>query len=149
MTRAGQGSVSAAGESRDGTDHGGPAGPAPLGAAGFAALNALRHRVELAALEAAEARDHAAMTAVLLASAVGLGLMAGFALTLLLAVLVWNQPWRGEALGALALLEGMAGVLCGAAVRARLRRWRPFDGISEQLRQDAQCLQKLTEPFTR
>src|SRR5512142_2558151 len=75
--------------------------PAALGAAGYAALGALRHRVELAVLEAADARDHALLTGVLVGGAMALGLLAGFAGTLLVAALVWNEPWRWAALAGL------------------------------------------------
>jgi uncharacterized membrane protein YqjE len=122
---------------------------APLGAVGYAALGALRHRVELAALEAAEARDHALVTGLLAGAALALGLLAGFAVTLLVAVLVWNQPWRGLVLAGLVVAEGLGAAACLLAVRARLRRWKPFAEISEQLRKDAQCLQDLAAPFAR
>ena len=122
---------------------------AALGAVGYAALEALRHRAELGALEAAEARDHAAVTLGLLAGAFLLALLAGGAVNLCALALVWQQPWRGPALAGLAAVEALAAAGGLLAVRARLRRWRPFNEISDQLRKDSQCLQKLAEPYAR
>jgi len=51
-------------------------------AVGSAAMEALRHRAELAALEAAEARDHLTATGALVILAAGLALLAGLAGTL-------------------------------------------------------------------
>ncbi len=126
-----------------------PADPSVLGLVGDAAVEALHHRVELAALETAEARDHALATAAFAGAAAGLGLLTGFAFTLLVLVLVWTQPWRGAVLAGLALLYAAGAGALIVVVRARLRRWRPFHEISEQLRKDAACLHDLMNPSGR
>ena len=115
-------------------------------AVGSAAMEALRHRAELAALEAAEARDHLTATGALVILAAGLALLAGLAGTLAAAWLVRNHPdgWIAVAGLALLYLAGAAG--CLAAARARWRRWRPFPITSMQLRKDGSCLQTIMNP---
>ncbi len=135
------------------------AAPAPDGAAeaadppargwgvvGAAAVDALGHRVELVALEAAEARDQLIATGALAALAAGLALLAGLAGTLLVAWLVRDQPAGWAALAGLALAYLGAAAGCIAAARARWRRWRPFATSAAELRKDGTCLQTIMSP---
>lgn len=123
--------------------------PAPgWGAVGSAAVEALRHRVELAALEAAEARAHLFTTGALAALAAGLALLGGLAATLVVAWLVRNEPAGWIVLAGLALLYLAAAAGCIAAARGRSRRWRPFAATAAQLRKDGSCLQTIMDPPT-
>ncbi len=128
-----------------------PAAPAgapasPWSPVGYAAVEALRHRAELAALEAAEARDHLIVTGALVALAAGLALLAGVAGTLLAAWLVRNDPAGWVVMAGLALVYLAVAAGCVAAARARWRRWRPFATTSAQLRKDGSCLQTIMNP---
>lgn len=114
-----------------------------LGPAPRIVLEGLMHRGQLATLEMAEARDHAARTA-LIALLAGVGaLLAGFAALLTLAALVWQRDDRGLILGlaTLALVLG-AGGLGGWAAR-RLRAWQPLAETRRQLHEDRVCLENL------
>jgi len=122
------------------------ASPPRWGAVGYAAVEALRHRAELAALEAAEARDHVMVTGALVVLAAGLALLAGLAGTLVAAWLVRNQPAGWVVVAGLALLYLGAAAGCLAAAWSRMRRWRPFQGTSAQLRKDSSCLQTIMHP---
>lgn len=104
---------------------------------------ALDHRTELAALELAEARSHAQASVVLLAACAVLGLLAGVAFTLTVAVLVWDNPERGWWLGGLAAGYLVAAIGAALALRHRLQTWAPFADIRSQLQQDRQCLTRL------
>ncbi len=105
--------------------------------------NGTSHRAQLATLELGEARDHATGS-LLLASAVGvLTLLAGFALTLLAAALVWASPHRewwlaGMTVCYLAIAGGAA-----AALNRRLRTWQPLAETHHQLLEDCECLRHL------
>ena len=107
------------------------------------------HRAELAALEMGEARDHALVSTVLAAGTAALGLFTGFAITLLIASLVWDSPHR------VWWLAGLCAVYCGAAIWTgmvlvqRLRTWRPLCETHTQLQEDFQCLSKLIKSAIR
>ena len=100
----------------------------------------LAHRAELAAIELEEAQEHA-VRCLLLTGAVGaLALFAGFALTLLIASQVWDDPHRAWWLGGLTAAY-LAGALAAARVLTRrLRDWRPLGETKRQLREDYRCL---------
>jgi uncharacterized membrane protein YqjE len=130
-----------------------PAEPRPqLPAPGLALslfAESVSHRAELAALELAEAREHALGSLLLAAGTAALVLFTGFALTLLAASLVWDLPNRGWWLSGL-----MAAYLAGAAVTGflltrRLRTWRPLAEISNQLQEDTRCLTHLIKSAAR
>ncbi len=124
-----------------------PDDPVPgWGFVGSAAVEALRHRAELAALEAAEARDQLVATGALAALAAGLVLLAGLAGTLTAAWLVRDEPAGWAVLAGLALLYLAAAAGCVAGARARWRRWRPFATTAAQLRKDGSCLQTIMNP---
>jgi uncharacterized membrane protein YqjE len=107
------------------------------------------HRAELTALELAEAREHALASLLLAAGTAALGLFTGFALTLLVASLVWELPSRGWWLAGLVAAYLAGATAAGFLLTHRLRTWRPLAGITTQLQQDAQCLTHLIKSAAR
>lgn len=105
--------------------------PPALSACGSAAVEALHHRAQLAALEAAEARDQAFLIGLLVGATGGLGLLAGFAITLLVAVLTWNDLSRRRLLAAVAALYLLGAAACLVVAVKRIQRWRPFQTTCE------------------
>jgi uncharacterized membrane protein YqjE len=103
----------------------------------------IAHRAELAALELDEAREHALRSTLLAAAAAALVLFAGFALTLLVASLVWDDPHRGWWLGGLCALYLAAALTTSFFLARRLRDWQPLGETRHQLQQDYQCLSQL------
>ncbi|HET7537637.1 MAG TPA: phage holin family protein [Candidatus Didemnitutus sp.] len=101
------------------------------------------HRAELAVLELSEARGHVTRSLLLAAGTGTLVLLAGFALTLLIAALVWASPQREWWLAGIALVYVLAAVLAAVALRRRLQLWRPLAEIQHQLSQDCACLRQL------
>lgn len=130
-----------------------PAEPRPQLPAPGVALSlfaeSVAHRAELAALELAEAREHALGSLLLAAGTAALVLFTGFALTLLAASLVWDLPNRGWWLAGLlaAYLAGAVGA--GCLLTRRLRTWRPLAEVSAQLQEDARCLTHLIKSAAR
>jgi uncharacterized membrane protein YqjE len=128
-----------------------PAPPAPaprpqLPAPGVALAlftESVAHRAELAALELAEARDHAFGSTLLAGAAGTLVLCTGFAFTLLVAGLVWDDPHRGWWLGGLCTVYLAATLATGFILARRLRAWRPLGDTHVQLQRDYQCLSNL------
>lgn len=106
------------------------------------------HRAALAAVELEEAREHACLSAVMAGVVATLVLCTGFAFTLLVASLVWDDPHRGWWLGGLALVYLAAAGATGWKLRQRLRSWQPLRESHHQLQQDYQCLTKLLNPDT-
>jgi uncharacterized membrane protein YqjE len=107
------------------------------------------HRAELAALELEEARDHAARSAILAGAAIGLGLCTGFAVTLVVAALVWDRPGRAWWLAGLGIVYLAAAVASGFMLSRRLRDWRPLGETQNQLQRDYQCLSQLLKSIAR
>lgn len=107
------------------------------------------HRAELAVLELDEAREHALGSLLLAAGTAALVLFTGFALTLLAASLVWDQPQRGAWLAGLGLVYLAGAVTTGTFLARRLRTWRPLTETTGQLRQDYQCLSHLIKSAAR
>ena len=116
--------------------------PAP-GAAFSLFSESVAHRAELASVEVGEARDHALVSTLLAASTVVLALFTGFAITLLLASLVWDSPHRVWWLIGLCAIYLGAAILTGLSLVKRLRTWRPMSETSSQLHEDFQCLSQL------
>jgi uncharacterized membrane protein YqjE len=104
---------------------------------------AVAHRAELAAIELSEAREHATGSALLAAGTAALVLCTGFALTLLVASLVWDLPNRGWWLAGLCLAYLATAATAAFLLMRRLRTWRPLGEIQGQLQQDYQCLSLL------
>lgn len=121
--------------------------PAPslaaLGATPRIVLEGMSHRGQLATLELAEARNHAALTASLAALAGALTLLAGFALTFAIAASVWHRDDRGLILGLVtcAYVIGAGGLAWW--VVNRLKTWRPLAETRHQLSEDYECLREF------
>jgi uncharacterized membrane protein YqjE len=116
--------------------------PAP-GVALALFTESVAHRAELARLELAEARDHTGGSTLLAVGAATLALCTGFAFTLWVASLVWDDPHRGWWLGGLWAAYLAATLATGFILARRLRTWRPFDETQRQLQLDYQCLHQL------
>lgn len=122
--------------------------PAP-GVAFSLFSESVAHRAELASVEVGEARDHALVSTLLAAGTVVLALFTGFAVTLLLASLVWDSPHRLWWLTGLCALYLGAAVLTGFTLVKRLRTWRPMSETTSQLQEDFQCLSQLIKSVVR
>lgn len=124
----------------------------PLDAPGSAPrviVEALTHRGELAALELREAQQHGFCTAVIMAFAAGLVLLAGFAATIAVAAAVWDRPNRGAILGWVALGDlAVAGLLALVASR-RLKTWQPFAETTRQFHEDCACIHDVIASCAR
>jgi len=107
------------------------------------------HRAELATLELAEARDHALVSTLLAAGTVAMALLTGFALTFLVAGMVWDSPYRVAWLAGLSGFDLAATTLTGAVLLKRLRTWRPLNETQNQLTEDFQCLNKIIKALSR
>ena len=71
-----------------------------------------------------------------------LGLLAGFALTIALAVLFWETSPVGVLLILRALYAGGAGFLCWRLHQLR-RDWHLLPATLDQLRKDRKCLEEF------
>ncbi len=102
-------------------------------------LSISENRLELLAVEVQEGRERLLLAIMLIVGVAALGLLAGIALTLALAVLFWEQS-------AVAVLFGLAAVYVLGAVYLywRLHRlrcgWQILPASLEQLRKDRECL---------
>jgi uncharacterized membrane protein YqjE len=116
----------------------------PASGVAFSILSeSVAHRAELASLELGEARDHALVSTLLAAGTAAMVLFSGFAITLLLASLVWESPHRGWWLAGLCAAYLGTALWAGLALVRRLRTWRPLEETQTQLQEDFQCLNKL------
>jgi uncharacterized membrane protein YqjE len=107
------------------------------------------HRAELAAVELGEVRDHALISTLLAGGTAALVLFTGFALTLLLASLVWDSPNRAWWLTGLTAVYLLGAGYTGYSLVRRLRTWHPLEETQSQLKQDYQCLSKLIKAAIR
>lgn len=103
----------------------------------------IAHRTELASIELDEARTHAIDSSLLAGATCVLLLLAGFALTLLVAALVWDSPYRGWWLTGLCAAYLVAAGTTFWRLKKRLRTWRPFAETQSQIQLDFQCLNTL------
>ena len=129
-----------------------PAPHPPLPEAGAALLllaESVAHRAELVAIELAEAREHAVRCLLLTGAAGALALFAGFALTLLVASQVWDDPHRAWWLGGLTVAYLAAAFAAGRVLSRRLQDWRPLNETQRQLQQDYQCLSNQLKSAVR
>jgi uncharacterized membrane protein YqjE len=107
------------------------------------------HRVELANLELKEAREHVIVSVTIAGAAGALSLLTGFACTLTIASVVWDQPHREWWLTGLATVYLIAALAAAHWLSRRLRTWQPFEDTQRQLHQDHQCLRDLIKTATR
>ncbi len=122
--------------------------PAP-GVAFSLFSESVAHRAELASVEVGEARDHALVSTLLAAGTIVLALFTGFAVTLLLASLVWDSPHRIWWLTGLCAIYLGSALATGFTLVKRLRTWRPMSETTSQLQEDFQCLSHLIKSVVR
>lgn len=108
---------------------------------------AFGHRARLAQLELGEARDHLTVSGVLAAIAVIMGLLAGLAITLVFAALVWDSPHRTAWLLGLCGIYLTVTVAVGFILARRLRLWRPLAETKFQLDQDGDTVTRIVRSF--
>jgi len=94
-------------------------------------------------VEVGEARDHALISTLLAVGTVILALFTGFAITLLLASLVWDSPHRAWWLAAICAIYLGSAIFTGVTLVKRVRTWRPMSETTTQLQEDFQCLSQL------
>jgi uncharacterized membrane protein YqjE len=116
--------------------------PAP-GVALSLLSESIENRKDLASLEIEEARDHAVVSTLLAAGTAALVLLVGFAITLLVASMVWESPHRVAWMVGVCAFYCIAAIATGSALRQRLRNWQPLKETHTQLEEDFQCLSKL------
>lgn len=114
-----------------------------VGPATRVVLTGLRHRGELAAIEAGEAGGHLAGSLALGLGSVVFALLGGVAINLALAASVWHREDRGLVLAIVAVTELLLAVLAALLVARRLRHWRPLAETRRQLGADCNCIQDL------
>ena len=120
----------------------------PLGTALDLFGESAAHRAELAGIEIAEASDHAFVSAILGIATVLLTLITGFAVTLLIASIVWDSPHRVWWLIGMGVVYLGGTVATGLVLHQRLRNWHPMGETRWQLQQDYQCLSNLIKSFS-
>jgi len=108
---------------------------------------AVRNRGALAGLELREARSRAALIAVLAGTAAACALLAGLALTLLVAAIFWDTPQRVAALAWLAGIEITLMLAAALRVRRHLRSFRLFSDTRAILEADLRCLRDMVGRF--
>jgi uncharacterized membrane protein YqjE len=101
----------------------------------------VENRFELLMVEVQEERERVLLAVWLAVGAAVLGLLAGVAFTLLIAVAFWEH----SAVLALSVLTGIYA-LCAVFLGARLMRlqknWQTLPGTLGQLKKDRECLEK-------
>lgn len=107
--------------------------------------DALANRIDLAELELDESKTQASVSAVLLGVVACLVNFAGFAFTLMVAALVWDNAHRGAWLAGLGAVYLLSAAIVSFLLWKRLRDWKPFAETKSQLKQDHQCLRELTK----
>ena len=101
----------------------------------------LENRVQLFMLEAQEERDRILLAIWLALGLMAFALLAGVALTILIAVALWNHS-PVIALTVLTLLYGLAAYFCYSRLMRLQREWRTLPATMDQLRKDRECLEK-------
>lgn len=110
-------------------------------------LSAVRTRLELFSLEAAEQRARLVSLLAMAFGALVCLTLALFVFTLLVALYFWPTDYRYMALGVLALLYAIAGGGLLWAVRHVLVNGpAPFAATLDELRRDADLLARVREP---
>ena len=110
-------------------------------------VSALRTRLELFSLEAAEQRSRFIRLLAMTFGALLCITLAVLVFTLLLALYFWPTEYRYWALGLLALGYGLIGLWLFWAVRnALVNDPVPFSATLDELRRDASLIDRLREP---
>lgn len=100
------------------------------------------NRIELLAVEVQEGRELFLHAFVLALGMAALGLLAGFSLTVALAVLFWESFRVGVLLTLTTIYAGGAGFLYWRLHRLRTG-WQILPATLEQLRKDWKCLEQI------
>ncbi|HTL67418.1 MAG TPA: phage holin family protein [Lacunisphaera sp.] len=108
------------------------------------ARTAARHRFALARVEADEAGEQVFRFAALVCGVLALAGAGMVSLTLLVAALAWDSPYRAWWIGAMALVEFAAALGGGLFALHRFRAWRPFPETRLQLDLDHQWLDNFS-----
>jgi uncharacterized membrane protein YqjE len=117
----------------------------PLREAAALLNDAVSNRKDLAAIELAEARGHAGLSALLAGVVAVFIFLGGLMLTLTIAGLVWDSPHRTWWLAGISATCVGGAAIAVLALRRRLRAWQPFGEIRRQLQLDHQCLSQLIQ----
>lgn len=99
------------------------------------------NRLQLLMVEAQEERERVLLAISLALCAVAFGLLAGVALTLLVAVALWEHSPAIALAVVAALYVIAAAVFYGRLLRLQ-RGWQTLPGTLEQLKKDRECLEK-------
>ncbi|HEX3100658.1 MAG TPA: phage holin family protein [Pyrinomonadaceae bacterium] len=101
----------------------------------------LENRVEIALLELQEEREKVLHSLLYAMAAVACALLAGFTVTVIVAVAFWgNHPIA--ALSALVAIYLSVAVIFYSRLRKLRRKWELLPSTIEQLRKDRECLGK-------
>ncbi len=101
----------------------------------------VENRFQLLMVEAQEERERVLLAVWLALAAAAFGLLAGMALTLLIAVALWEHS-PVIALLVLTTLYALSAIyLCGRLGRLQ-RDWQTLPGTLDQLKKDRECLEK-------
>jgi len=99
------------------------------------------NRLQLLMVEAQEERERVLLAILLGLCATAFGLLAGVALTVVVAVALWEHS-PVIALLVLTLLYAIAAVFFYARLVRLQRDWQTLPGTLEQLKKDRECLEK-------
>jgi uncharacterized membrane protein YqjE len=105
------------------------------------ALVICENRFQLLMLEAEEERDRIIRAIGLALGAAAFGLLACIALTIVIAVVFWQQSPVAALLILTALYAGAAAFFYARLARLQ-RDWQTFPSTIDQLRKDRECLEK-------
>ena len=97
------------------------------------------NRLELLIVELHEERDRLLLTVILTLGAATLALLAGFAFTLAIMVLLWERS-PGAAMAILTVLYAAGAAFLFWRVVQLQRTWEMFGSSLDQLRKDRECL---------
>ncbi len=100
------------------------------------------NRLEIFAVEVQEEREHLLRAILLALGLAAFGLLAGGAVTALVAVLLWT--WSPSAvLLILTLLYAAAAAWFGRQLKVLLADWQTFPASMDQLRKDRKCVEEI------
>jgi uncharacterized membrane protein YqjE len=105
------------------------------------ALVICENRFQLLMLEAEEERERILHAIWFALGAAAFGLLAGIALTLVIAVALWHESPVAALLVLTALYAGAAAFFYARLARLQ-RDWQTFPSTIDQLRKDRECLEK-------
>lgn len=101
----------------------------------------VENRLQLLMVEAQEERERVLMAMWLGLGAAAFGLLAGVAMTLMVAVALWEHSPL-VALLVLTALYSITAVFCFVRLRQMQKDWQTLPGTLDQLKKDRECLEK-------